>query len=79
MLLISLIVLIFLPVYYITHTFGQLNYKGDLAGPFFVETITPEELREDKKIKILLVPGHEADYGGADCMTVGEINGNMVS
>lgn len=44
----------------------------NLAGVFFVDSITEEELKEDydvaqnshKKIKILIVPGHDDELGG---------------
>src|SRR5690348_1417178 len=45
-----------------------------VAATFFIQSISANELRDkyknvdetNKKVKIILVPGHEPDYGGAE-------------
>src|SRR3990167_672884 len=58
---------------YIGHEYN-LPYVGSalryVAGPFFAERITPEQIltsykTENNKIKILIVPGHNNDSFGA--------------
>ncbi len=51
----------------------EIPYLGSalyyIAGPFFEESITPEELRDkykDSKIRILIVPGHDNESVGAN-------------
>ncbi|MEK9183882.1 MAG: N-acetylmuramoyl-L-alanine amidase [Patescibacteria group bacterium] len=65
-LIVLLATVLFLSSYLEVPYLGSALYY--IAGPFFEERVTPEELRSkynSGKIKVLLVPGHDNDLPGA--------------
>jgi len=62
----------------------EVPYLGSalyhIAGPFFGESVTPEELRNKYKnnaVKILIVPGHDNKFPGTDFSGVKESDLNV--
>ncbi len=66
-------------------SFLSVKNEKNTAAVFFVDKITVEALQQQynptnqnqKKIKILIVPGHEPDYGGAEFKTLLERDMNV--
>lgn len=67
----------------ITNEFNRVSAPAKAAAIFFVESITVAQIQNDyhavstpteKKVKILIVPGHEPDSGGAEFNGIYERN-----
>lgn len=62
------------------------NVKNFLAATFFVQSITTEDLKlkydrslvTGEKVKILIIPGHEPDFGGTEFGDLKERDMNLV-
>lgn len=75
--------MIFFTLYLLTQSYGPLLFsqaENYIAGPFFVEKITPEDLKSAygaRKIRVLIVPGHDNDKPGAVYKKVREADLNL--
>ncbi|MFA5987257.1 MAG: N-acetylmuramoyl-L-alanine amidase [Candidatus Paceibacterota bacterium] len=66
---------------------GFLDYQKikNVAGIFFIESTSPKYLlekmrlaeRQDDKVRVLIVPGHEPNYGGAEYRKIKEREVNL--
>lgn len=73
-----LVVVLFFTSYLEVPYLGSALYY--IAGPFFEERVTPEELRskyKNGKMKILIVPGHDNTFSGASFNGVKESDLNV--
>ena len=69
----GLVVGVFLSLIY----FVPMNPRTMLAGIFFVDSLTTEQLKTKPVVRILIVPGHDNDYWGTEFQGVKEADLNV--
>ncbi|MBU4479937.1 N-acetylmuramoyl-L-alanine amidase [Patescibacteria group bacterium] len=79
------LVLFFVAIFVSRDTFGSVNFKEMIAGMFFVQSISVDQLHskyiladlDKKRIKILIVPGHDNKIYGTSFNGVKEADLNL--